>query len=83
MYGDVPMVGLSTLKKLMQAGKSKLGLLTFFPDDPKGYGRILKKKNKVVSIIEEKDASAKRNLRSEFGNNFYQLKKLKKFSPIN
>ena len=84
MYGDVPMVGLATLKKLMQAGKSKLGLLTFFPDDPKGYGRILKNKNKVVSIIEEKDASTKEKEISEVNSGIISIssKSLKNLIPL-
>ena len=57
MYGDVPLVNLNTLKKLVSIGKNNLSLLTFNLDKPKGYGRILRRGNKVAAIVEEKDAS--------------------------
>ena len=57
MYGDVPLVNIKTLKKLVSVGKNNLGLLTFNLDKPKGYGRILRRGNKVAAIVEEKDAS--------------------------
>ncbi len=57
MYGDVPLVDIKTLKKLVSIGKDNLGLLTFNLDNPKGYGRILRRGNKVTAIVEEKDAS--------------------------
>ena len=57
MYGDVPLVNIKTLKKLVSVGKNSLGLLTFNLDKPKGYGRILRRGNKVAAIVEEKDAS--------------------------
>ena len=57
MYGDVPLVNIKTLKKLVSIGKNNLSLLTFNLDKPKGYGRILRRGNKVAAIVEEKDAS--------------------------
>ena len=57
MYGDVPLVNIKTLKKLISIGKNNLGLLTFNLEKPKGYGRILRSGNKVAAIVEEKDAS--------------------------
>ena len=57
MYGDVPLVNIKTLKKLVSVGKNNLGLLTFNLDKPEGYGRILRRGNKVAAIVEEKDAS--------------------------
>lgn len=57
MYGDVPLVNIKTLKKLVSVGKNNLSLLTFNLDKPKGYGRILRRGNKVAAIVEEKDAS--------------------------
>ncbi len=57
MYGDVPLVNIKTLKKLISIGKNNLGLLTFNLDKPEGYGRILRRGNKVAAIVEEKDAS--------------------------
>ena len=43
LYGDVPLVEKTTLKKLINsAAKGNLSLLTFIKDDPEGYGRIIR-----------------------------------------
>jgi bifunctional UDP-N-acetylglucosamine pyrophosphorylase/glucosamine-1-phosphate N-acetyltransferase len=57
LYGDVPLIQLETLKKIMNSENS-LALLTQHLDKPKGYGRIIRDTaGKVCSIIEEKDAT--------------------------
>jgi bifunctional UDP-N-acetylglucosamine pyrophosphorylase/glucosamine-1-phosphate N-acetyltransferase len=60
LYGDVPLIGVPTLRRLMAAaGERQLALLTVDMDDPTGYGRILRDgAGKVTRIVEEKDASA-------------------------
>lgn len=64
LYGDVPLIGSSTLKRLIQladgvAGQdSALALLTQDLVDPQGYGRIMRNAvDEVTAIIEEKDAN--------------------------
>lgn len=59
LYGDVPLIELATLKKLIEkTGPGSLGLLTVNLDDPSGYGRIVRAADKSVrSIVEQKDAS--------------------------
>ncbi|MDR1463164.1 MAG: bifunctional UDP-N-acetylglucosamine diphosphorylase/glucosamine-1-phosphate N-acetyltransferase GlmU [Azoarcus sp.] len=59
LYGDVPLIGASTLARLAAAaGRGRLALLTVELDDPSGYGRILRDANgRVTRIAEEKDAS--------------------------
>ena len=64
LYGDVPLIGSSTLKRLIQladgvAGQdSALALLTQDLVDPRGYGRIMRNAaGEVTAIIEEKDAN--------------------------
>lgn len=58
LYGDVPLIRSETLLPLLQmALPGKLALLTMFMDEPKGYGRIVRDKGKVIGIVEEKDAS--------------------------
>jgi bifunctional UDP-N-acetylglucosamine pyrophosphorylase/glucosamine-1-phosphate N-acetyltransferase len=43
LYGDVPLVAKTTLKKLINsAAKGNLSLLTFIKEDPTGYGRIMR-----------------------------------------
>ncbi|AYH45692.1 bifunctional UDP-N-acetylglucosamine diphosphorylase/glucosamine-1-phosphate N-acetyltransferase GlmU [Azoarcus sp. DN11] len=60
LYGDVPLIGAPTLRRLQTAaGAGKLALLTVELADPTGYGRILRDdQGKVTRIVEEKDASA-------------------------
>ncbi|HYU69835.1 MAG TPA: bifunctional UDP-N-acetylglucosamine diphosphorylase/glucosamine-1-phosphate N-acetyltransferase GlmU [Burkholderiales bacterium] len=59
LYGDVPLVRAETLKQLVEATGTGLGLLTATLDSPTGYGRILRNGKKVVGIVEEKDANAR------------------------
>jgi len=59
LYGDVPLISLSSLQQLLVAAShNSVGLLTVCQDNPAGYGRIVRdKQNNVVRIVEEKDAS--------------------------
>ena len=60
LCGDVPFISSQSLnimiKKLSQ---SDLCLGTFNQVNPKGYGRVIRDGNKVIKIVEEKDASEK------------------------
>ncbi|ROO25186.1 bifunctional UDP-N-acetylglucosamine diphosphorylase/glucosamine-1-phosphate N-acetyltransferase GlmU [Salinisphaera orenii] len=60
LYGDVPLIRPGTLSHLVEtAGTDNLALLTVLLDDPAGYGRIKRDDdNRVVGIVEDKDASA-------------------------
>ncbi len=58
LYGDVPLTRAETLKRLLQAGRDGLAILTVELEDPAGYGRIVRNDaGKVVRIVEEKDAT--------------------------
>src|SRR5574343_152744 len=58
LYGDVPLTTAETLKRLLQAGKDGLAILTVDLADPSGYGRIVRDADgKVQRIVEQKDAS--------------------------
>ncbi|MCI0401774.1 MAG: bifunctional UDP-N-acetylglucosamine diphosphorylase/glucosamine-1-phosphate N-acetyltransferase GlmU [Gammaproteobacteria bacterium] len=59
LYGDVPLITASTLKRLLKvANNGELGLLTVELENPTGYGRIVRNDNgTVVRIVEETDAS--------------------------
>ncbi|ATE61256.1 bifunctional UDP-N-acetylglucosamine diphosphorylase/glucosamine-1-phosphate N-acetyltransferase GlmU [Thauera sinica] len=60
LYGDVPLIGVPTLRRLSEAaGASRLALLTVELENPTGYGRILRDAaGRVTRIVEEKDATA-------------------------
>ncbi len=58
LYGDVPLIGATTLRGLVEAAQGGLGLLTTELDDPAGYGRIVRGADGAVcAIVEEKDAT--------------------------
>ena len=59
LYGDVPLIGEATLRRLLDAaGTTRLALLTVALDDPTGYGRILRDTDgRVRRIVEHKDAT--------------------------
>ncbi len=57
LYGDVPLIRATTLRRLIEvAGDDKLALLTAHLDNPHGYGRIVRIDGQVTRIVEEKDA---------------------------
>ncbi|MDO4879504.1 MAG: bifunctional UDP-N-acetylglucosamine diphosphorylase/glucosamine-1-phosphate N-acetyltransferase GlmU [Neisseria sp.] len=58
LYGDVPLIDAATLKRLLDTDAGEVGLLTDLPDNPAGYGRIVRENGRVTAIVEEKDADA-------------------------
>ena len=64
LYGDVPLVRLATLRQLLEAAGDGVAITTAELDEPRGYGRIVRKAGRVERIVEEKDASsAERGIR--------------------
>jgi bifunctional UDP-N-acetylglucosamine pyrophosphorylase/glucosamine-1-phosphate N-acetyltransferase len=59
LYGDVPLISATTLRDLTAAvSDDGMALLTAEPDDPSGYGRIVRDEGgRAVAIVEEKDAN--------------------------
>ena len=58
LYGDVPLVQVSTLQALLEARGQGLAVLTEILSDPTGYGRIIRnEQGEVCAIVEHKDAS--------------------------
>ena len=59
LYGDVPLITLATLERLInQNKKESIVLLTQVVEDATGYGRIVRRAGEVTAIVEHKDASA-------------------------
>ncbi|MDR1311131.1 MAG: bifunctional UDP-N-acetylglucosamine diphosphorylase/glucosamine-1-phosphate N-acetyltransferase GlmU [Burkholderiaceae bacterium] len=59
LYGDVPLIATATLQRLVHSAEAdKLALLTTHLRDPAGYGRIVREGEKILRVVEEKDASA-------------------------
>ena len=58
VYGDVPLVRAETLRRLADAARGGLAILTADAPDPAGYGRIVRSAGgRVERIVEHKDAS--------------------------
>jgi len=58
LYGDVPLTKPESLRRLLdQAGGDKLSILTVNMADPTGYGRIVRDNDRIVRIVEQKDAT--------------------------
>ncbi|MGN6223942.1 bifunctional UDP-N-acetylglucosamine diphosphorylase/glucosamine-1-phosphate N-acetyltransferase GlmU [Pseudoxanthomonas sp.] len=57
LYGDVPLTRPETLQRLL-AASGRVAVLVAEPEDPSGYGRVLRDaEGRVAAIVEHKDAS--------------------------
>jgi bifunctional UDP-N-acetylglucosamine pyrophosphorylase/glucosamine-1-phosphate N-acetyltransferase len=58
LYGDVPLVRADTLRRLADAARSGLAILSADAPDPTGYGRIVRSSGgRVERIVEHQDAT--------------------------
>ncbi len=74
LYGDVPLVREATLRRLLEAAREGVALLTAELDDPAGYGRVLRDQSgRVARIVEHKDASAAERAIREINAGFFAL----------
>jgi bifunctional UDP-N-acetylglucosamine pyrophosphorylase/glucosamine-1-phosphate N-acetyltransferase len=74
LYGDVPLVRAESLKRLVDAARDGVAVMTTELADPKGYGRIVRSgKDGVERIVEEKDASDKERAIREINTGFMAL----------
>ena len=76
LYGDVPFISSNTIKSLIDQSRSTgFSLLSVVLDDPSGYGRIVRDKNKVImSIIEHKDADDDKQKINEINTGIMAIK---------
>jgi len=73
--GDTPLITEDTLKKFLslhQKMKNSVSLLSFDADDPGSYGRIIRDEKKgLVSIVENRDATASQRMVKEVNSGVY------------
>ncbi|QNM96602.1 bifunctional UDP-N-acetylglucosamine diphosphorylase/glucosamine-1-phosphate N-acetyltransferase GlmU [Chitinimonas koreensis] len=85
LYGDCPLIGAATLRRLLEAaGGERLAVLTAQMDDPTGYGRIVRDEaGRVVRIVEQKDADAAQKAIREINTGFIAapLARLRQWLP--
>ena len=65
LLGDVPLIEVSSLRRLIDLSADGLGLLTVCLEEPTGYGRIVRENGQVQGIVEQKDATEKELLINE------------------
>jgi bifunctional UDP-N-acetylglucosamine pyrophosphorylase/glucosamine-1-phosphate N-acetyltransferase len=74
LYGDVPLVRVATLKRLLEAAGDGLALLTADLDDAAAYGRVLRDRTgHVKRIVEMRDATPEERAIREINAGFYAL----------
>ncbi|MCQ9207289.1 MAG: NTP transferase domain-containing protein [Omnitrophica bacterium] len=86
LYADTPLLKKETLKKLIKTHKSgNFGctILTARVNDPKNYGRVIRKKNSITKIVEEKDATPDERGINEINIGAYIFKKKTLFPYVN
>lgn len=66
--GDQPLISVESIQRVIdlhEKNKNALTMLTAVMENPTGYGRVIKDGNKVIKIVEEKDASDEEKLINE------------------
>lgn len=75
LYGDAPLLRTATLSALIgrhRQARAKLTILTCIAADPTGYGRVVRDANqKVVEVVEEKNANLTQRAISEVNSGVY------------
>lgn len=82
LYGDVPLVSVSTLRSLLDSCCGGISILTSISENPYGYGRIIRDKvGNIVQIIEHREANCEQIAITEVnvGIIAIQTKKLKQW----
>ncbi len=92
LSGDTPLISKESLEKLINYHKKNalnVTIMTFCPADPAGYGRIIREKDEIAEIVEERDASASQKKIKEVNGGVYVFSikhlrgALKKITPEN
>ncbi len=71
LYGDVPLIEARSLRRLLEASRGTLGVMTAVAEDATGYGRIVRDAaGRVLRIVEQKDATAAERAIREWNTGF-------------
>ena len=75
LCGDVPLIRTATLQAMLsvhEARRATVTVLTAHPENPFGYGRVVKGEGgRVLQIVEEKDATAEEKRINEINTGIY------------
>lgn len=72
LYGDVPLIQVGTLQRLIAANQTGMAMLTLEVENPHGLGRIIRNaQGQVQSIVEQKDASDAQQQIREINSGIY------------
>jgi len=75
LYGDIPLITPKTLKRLIDIhieSNNAVTVLTAFPENPEGYGRILRDESgKITGIVEHRDATSEQLKIKEINTGIY------------
>jgi bifunctional UDP-N-acetylglucosamine pyrophosphorylase/glucosamine-1-phosphate N-acetyltransferase len=82
LAGDTPLLKRDTIEGMLHAHQARdadITLLSAFVKDPTGYGRIVRSGEKVIKIVEEKDATEQEKSIEEINAGVYLFRKQKLF----
>lgn len=86
LYGDVPLLSLSTVKSLIKYYLKEdaiCAVITAYLDNPYGYGRIIRnEKGEVIRVVEEKEADEEEKKIKEINSGIYCFKAHSLFSAL-
>jgi bifunctional UDP-N-acetylglucosamine pyrophosphorylase/glucosamine-1-phosphate N-acetyltransferase len=74
LNGDLPLLSSSTLRSFWRehfGAKAACSLLSFFTERPEGYGRVIRRPDGGVAVVEHKDASSEQRLVKEVNAGCY------------
>lgn len=78
LCGDTPLLASETLRALVDAharSGAAVTVMTAMPDDPTGYGRVVRGRAGVLRIVEEKDATSAQKKIREVNTGIYCFEK--------
>ena len=72
LYGDTPLINYLSIKKLIDMNNDNaVSLISSVVENPKGYGRILRRENNFLRIIEDRDCDKNQALIKEINTGIY------------